>query len=145
MKKCSKCHVEKELSEYYFRHKGKRAGEHYNHCKECLRIRGKTYYQENHERQLRLSVNRNRTRRKDQREFVSALKNLPCADCGRKYPPYVMDFDHRDKNYKHGNIGTLVSQAYFTKERLLKEIQKCDLVCSNCHRIRTFRRNHPNG
>ena len=145
MKRCSKCHIEKELSEYYFRHKGKRAGEHYNHCKDCLRARGKLYYQENHERQLRLSVNRNRARRKDQREFVSVLKNLPCSDCGRKYPPYVMDFDHRDGNHKHGNIGSLVSQAYFTKEKLLKEIQKCDLVCANCHRTRTYKRNHPNG
>jgi hypothetical protein len=142
VKRCSKCHIEKELSEFYFRHKGKRAGEYYNHCKECLKSRGRTYYQENHDRQLRLSVNRNRVRRAEQRIYVSSLKNHPCVDCGKKYPSCVMDFDHRDGSHKHGNVGSLVSQAYFTKDRLFEEIQKCDLVCANCHRIRTFNRNH---
>jgi hypothetical protein len=51
-----------------------------------------------------------------------------------------MDFDHRGEVEKTGNIGSLVSQAYFTIERLKKEIDKCDLVCANCHRIRTYNR-----
>jgi len=142
VKTCSSCCEEKELSEFYFRNKGPRKGEFYNHCKICMRTRGKTYYLQNHDRQLQLSVARNKANRKNQRDFVSQLKNMPCTDCGKKYPPYVMDFDHRDGNHKNGNIGSLVSQAYFTKEKLLEEIQKCDLVCSNCHRIRTFNRNH---
>ena len=143
MKICSKCHQAKELSEFYVRNKGKRAGETYNHCKSCLKTRGKLYYTKNLDRQRMLSVNRNRIHRKTQREFVSALKSGPCIDCGKRFPPYVMDFDHRNEDNKHGNIGTLVSQSYYTIEKLMDEIKKCDLVCANCHRIRTYQRNHP--
>ncbi len=142
MKLCSKCHKDKSNSEFYTRHKGSRAGEQYNHCKDCMRTRGKAYYQVNHDRQLQLSITRNRIRRRNQREYVNSLKNHPCADCGKSFPPCVMDFDHRDGSQKYGNVGSLVSQAYFTKNKLLKEIQKCDLVCANCHRIRTYNRNH---
>ena len=142
MKICSNCHRAKELSDYYLRHRGKRAGEYYSHCKECQRIRGRAYYHNNHAIQLSRAVARNRNNRRLQRDFVSSLKNRPCADCGKKFPPCVMDFDHRDKNLKTGNIGSFVSQAYFKKEKLLEEINKCDLVCSNCHRIRTYKRYH---
>ena len=140
MKVCSNCHRAKELSDFYLRHKGNRAGEYYSHCKVCQRIRGKAYYHNNHGVQLGRAVERNRKNRKSQRDFVNSLKNQPCVDCGKKYPPYVMDFDHRDKNLKRGNIGSLVSQAYFNKKKLLEEISKCDLVCANCHRIRTHKR-----
>lgn len=142
MKYCTSCHQTKELSNFYLRHKGKRAGEYYSHCKTCQRICGKAYYHNNHEVQLGRAVERNRKTRKAQRDFVSLLKDRPCVDCGKKYPSCVMDFDHRDKNLKMGNIGSLVSQAYFNKEKLLVEINKCDLVCANCHRIRTYNRNH---
>ncbi len=142
MKICSGCQQAKELFDYYLRHKGKRAGEYYSHCKECQRIRGKAYYHNNHEVQLNRAVARNRKNRKFQRDFVSSLKDHPCIDCGKKFPPYVMDFDHRNKNLKMGNIGSLVSQLYFKRARLLEEIKKCDLVCANCHRIRTYKRNH---
>jgi len=50
-----------------------------------------------------------------------------------------MDFDHKNHRSKLGNIGTIISQMLFTKEKLLQEIGKCDLVCANCHRIRTYK------
>lgn len=69
------------------------------------------------------------------REYIARVKNVPCADCQESYPPYVMDFDHRDPSTKVADIG------YFLKlqswKRLEEEISKCDIVCSNCHRIRT--------
>ncbi len=141
MKVCTSCHQTKTLSDFYLRHRGPRTGEYYSHCKACQRIRGRAYYHNNHDVQLSRAVARNRNNRKQQRDFVGSLKNRPCADCGKKFPPCVMDFDHRDKNLKIGNIGSLVSQAY-KKEKLLEEISKCDLVCANCHRIRTYNRNH---
>lgn len=61
----------------------------------------------------------------------------PCMDCGKKYPPYVMDFDHRENEKKE----LLVSKVgAYGMPALLREIQKCDVVCSNCHRIRTHDR-----
>jgi len=64
------------------------------------------------------------------REFRDQLKNKPCHDCGQKYPPYVMDFDHRE------NKKRLVSKMG-TFKGMLAEAAKCDVVCANCHRIRT--------
>ena len=140
MRICSKCHKAKELTEFYLRKKGPRAGEHYSHCKDCLRTRGKSYYRSNHIRQLALANQRNRSRRRELRKYVNSLKNRPCVDCGNSYSTYVMDFDHRKGYRKKGNIGTLVNQSNLSKENILDEINKCDLVCANCHRIRTYKR-----
>lgn len=68
-------------------------------------------------------------------EMIAKLKAYPCMDCGNKFPPECMDFDHLGNKYK--TIGQLRSHAW---ETVLKEIEKCDLICSNCHRIRTKKR-----
>jgi L-lysine 2,3-aminomutase len=47
-----------------------------------------------------------------------------------------MDFDHRDGNEKSHNVGSMVAHHY-SKELIAQEIEKCDLVCANCHRVRT--------
>lgn len=58
----------------------------------------------------------------------------PCADCKIQYPYYVMDFDHvRGKKQK--NVMELVPSL--SKKKIDEEIAKCEIVCSNCHRIRT--------
>lgn len=75
------------------------------------------------------------TRRKNQALLVS-LKNVPCTDCGENYPSYIMDFDHLDGNTKYQNVSALIN----SKGKLLEEIKKCEIVCSNCHRERTFNR-----
>jgi len=49
-----------------------------------------------------------------------------------------MDFDHRDGATKIAEISNLAHSG--STKKLLVEIEKCDLVCSNCHRIRTRRR-----
>lgn len=71
--------------------------------------------------------------------FVLAEKtNKPCADCGHTYPPYVLDFDHV-RGTKRMDISTMVHKGRSVR-MLATEISKCDLVCANCHRIRTFTR-----
>lgn len=63
-------------------------------------------------------------------------KAVPCADCGGHFPAVAMDFDHRDPAAKHTGIAILVRKR--TKPiALLSEIDKCDVVCANCHRVRT--------
>jgi hypothetical protein len=68
--------------------------------------------------------------------FIKTLKEFtPCSDCGIKYPAYVMDFDHlRDKS---GQVHKFLSYSH---KRLLEEISKCEIVCANCHRERTYQR-----
>lgn len=70
------------------------------------------------------------------RRVIRELKSsTPCADCKRKYPHYVMDFDHVRGKKVH-NISTLMRKRLVAKVWL--EIAKCELVCANCHRARTY-------
>jgi hypothetical protein len=76
--------------------------------------------------------------RRRNKEFVDGLKAAPCTDCGEKFHPCQMDFDHLTKN-KDRTIAQLV-RAAASLERIKAEIAKCELVCANCHRLRTFNR-----
>ncbi len=69
------------------------------------------------------------------RRLVSQLKNRPCADCYGWFKPYQMDFDHRDPSLKVCNV----SRIQRSVSKLYREIQKCDVVCANCHRERTHK------
>lgn len=73
------------------------------------------------------------------RDAVNAIKATPCLDCGGAFPPVCMDFDHRPGEGKTAQISQLVRTGV-SLERVLEEISKCDLVCANCHRIRTYGR-----
>ena len=70
-------------------------------------------------------------------QIIREAKNVPCTDCGEEFPYYVMDFDHRESSLKRQSVGTMTT---YSKGNLLAEIAKCDVVCANCHRIRTFER-----
>ena len=83
-------------------------------------------------------LNRNRLRFEEKSRRLREVKDRPCMDCGGKFPPCVMDFDHRDGVTKIGNIAVLLKA--WSWARLQTEIDKCDLICANCHRIRTARR-----
>ena len=88
---------------------------------------------------MRRESKNNRANRLRRRERLIEIKEgRPCVDCGVVYPHYVMDFDHvRGKKVK--NLSKLVNSTY-TWRLVEIEIEKCDLVCSNCHRIRTWDR-----
>lgn len=77
---------------------------------------------------------RARERTKRLRILVDSAKNIPCMDCGIKYPSYVMDFDHRENKIE--NVSGMVSRGVAVS-KILEEISKCDIVCANCHRVRT--------
>lgn len=55
-----------------------------------------------------------------------------CADCGYKADAVALDFDH-----VHGEKEFAISMSKRSIEAILEEVAKCDVVCANCHRIRT--------
>jgi hypothetical protein len=77
------------------------------------------------------------------RAWVETIKAEPCTDCGVCYPPCVMDFDHV-RGKKSANISRMLSRDV-GGNAIADEIAKCDLVCSNCHRIRTWIKRKPTG
>lgn len=108
----------------------------------------KAYYQRNREKILVRSYlwrkanperysDLGRSHRKVVRDITIRAKNVPCKDCGVKYPYYVMHFDHvhgeKKFNISHCNSIGL--------EMLREEIDKCEVVCANCHAERSWSRN----
>lgn len=82
------------------------------------------------------------TTRKDKRQktrkMVMQIKTgKPCMDCKEIFPHYIMEFDHV-RGSKIGNIESIARIG--DMEMLMEEISKCDLICSNCHKHRTFMR-----
>jgi len=74
------------------------------------------------------------TRRELHKLWVNQLKErTPCADCGELYPVESLDFDHVS-GVKLGNISEMLHLKW---EVLVREIEKCEVVCSSDHRIRT--------
>lgn len=73
------------------------------------------------------------------KERINRLyKSAPCMDCGVTYHPCQMDFDHREGVDKVAGVNQIIKNGNW--EDALAEIAKCDLVCSNCHRLRTQNR-----
>jgi hypothetical protein len=104
------------------------------YCKKCHNEYQKAYYKRKPENTITWTKNRSL----EIRELVKSAKNKPCVDCGKEYPYYVMDFDHI-KGDKKFNLSVAASKSTSLK-RVQEEIDKCEVVCSNCHRERTFNR-----
>ncbi len=96
------------------------------------RVSSRRYYEAHKDEYLA----RNLAKKKAIREWIQSQKNRPCMDCGREYPHYVMDFDHRPDQKKLYEPTRLYVLQSWRKARA--EIAKCDVVCANCHRERTF-------
>jgi hypothetical protein len=62
----------------------------------------------------------------------------PCTDCKVEYPYYVMEFDHISDD-KTGGICKMARRPV-SEAKLRAEIDKCEVVCSNCHAARTWSR-----
>lgn len=126
---CSKCKEMKSKSEFT-KNSSKSDGLH-SSCRPCKRKAQNQWYKSHAKEQY----TRIKEKRIETREWIRKQKNSPCVDCGNSYPYYVMDFDHLgDKKF---SIGAAFSKSL---ENIKLEIGKCELVCANCHRIRTHTR-----
>tara|TARA_S200002703_G_C3628988_1_gene193176 strand:+ start:189 stop:533 length:345 start_codon:yes stop_codon:yes gene_type:complete len=98
------------------------------------------HYRENKEKIISRSAARNKRQRKKNKEFVGRIKRISsCVDCGESNP-VVLDFDHV-RGEKRLAIADMISN-YYSIETIKKEIRKCQIRCSNCHRKKTHERMH---
>ncbi len=96
--------------------------------------RGREARRQHYHRNKQQYIDRNAVRKRRLRSIMTKLKSEPCMDCGGVFPPVAMDFDHRDPSTKLWTPSRLPGLG---SVRLMREeLNKCDLVCSNCHRIR---------
>ena len=105
-------------------------------CRPCRSAYGKAHYAANKPRYVDQAATRKRALRLERTTFLLQLfAENPCVDCGER-DPIVLEFDHlRDKSF---NIGSSLTTVRW--QTLLDEIEKCDVVCANCHRRRTAQR-----
>ena len=107
---CTKCHRELPLTSFYSRGDGKLRSD----CKECH----KGYVNDKY---------------KERKSQVNEIKEgFGCQKCGDTRP-YVLDFHHIDPTIKDHDIARM-STNKSNIEDILKEIEKCVVLCSNCHR-----------
>lgn len=82
---------------------------------------------------------------KDKKELYKVLEEIHlykekhgCSDCRNIFPHYILEFDHRPEHKKIDNVYRVL-RAY-GEQAAWKEIKKCDVVCANCHKLRTYQR-----
>lgn len=120
MKVCNLCRKRPARSAGYCRECNKEyQRQHYKNNKEAYKIKARKY-------------------KHDRLNFLWEIKlGNSCVDCGEHYHPIAMDFDHVSGN-KSFAVGRSAREVGV--EKLLQEIEKCELVCANCHRVRTLSR-----
>lgn len=122
MRKCSKCKIDKEEDDF--------SSEKQSFCKKCNSEYQKEWYGKNKQKHILNLKERKRQIRKWFKEYKSILK---CSLCPENHSACI-EFHHRNKKTSDDRyIAHLVSEGH-SKKRILKEIKKCDILCSNCHR-----------
>ncbi len=131
-KTCTKCGKPKKTDEFSFRAPGVRR----TICKVCVNEYSRGYYDGNKARHAAGRKASKYQARKRLTDRVREIKDRPCTDCKNRFPYYVMDLDHLDPKQKCFSIGNKLTVG-ISMARLEAELAKCEVVCANCHRIRT--------
>ena len=111
-----------------------RDGKQLKVCVSCYEQHYAPFCKSKEEQKLSIKNAEKRQRVKRQKFIMNHLKENPCIDCGGTNI-LTLEYDHRSPELKYDNIATLVARGSIRK--LKEELKKCDVVCANCHRIRT--------
>lgn len=129
--RCSRCGEHKQVDEFAWRRKAINQRDTY--CRPCRSAYGKEHYHANRERYLEQADALKRQLVRARTELIlEYFAAHPCVDCGNS-DPVVLEFDHlRDQSF---NVSTGLACKSWAK--VIREIEKCEVVCCNCHRRRT--------
>lgn len=129
MKTCIKCRLEKPLAEFAFKNKSKNI--QHSSCKQCHRDYSSQHYCDNKEHYIAKSGKNRKLYYTKNREFVDNFKtNKGCLYCNEK-DPVCLDFHHY-KGKKEYCISSKIAEC--SLNTLMLEINKCHVLCANCHR-----------
>ena len=128
--RCARCGEVKSLDAFHRMGTGRQ-----RYCKPCRRDWDAAYWV----RRRLFRISQQKSRRRELREWISSIKSSsPCTDCGGYFHWAAMTYDHLPGHEKRGDISDLIAGGY--RSVLITEMAKCEVVCANCHAIRTFRR-----
>lgn len=128
MKVCIECKCNKPLGE--FRWKNKSKGWRKSECKECSKKRDKKYYTPHRKHLLKCAKKKRVTLKQEWHNDLK--KTMGCNRCG-DLRWYLLEFHHSDPTTKEYAISDMFRMDFST-QRMLKEMNKCELLCANCHR-----------
>ena len=133
-RKCYRCGEVKPAEAFSWRRRER--GQRDSFCRPCRKAYGREHYLANRQRYVdQARMQKQRLMRERTAYLFEYFKAHPCSDCAET-DPMVLEFDHlRDKRF---NIGSAL--PYRNWESILAEIEKCEVVCANCHRRRTANR-----
>lgn len=134
IKRCTKCFVDKDESEFNWKKKNVRRSAM---CAECHKEYRDAHYRENRQKRILQAGERASKWRKINQDFiVDYLSTHPCVDCGET-DILVLEFDHIEQRLQSPSTDCVVSYLYCSREKLIEEIAKCVVRCANCHKRRT--------
>ncbi|WKW85999.1 hypothetical protein SEA_JONJAMES_21 [Gordonia Phage JonJames] len=104
-----------------------------SYCRTCRKaINNESYHRTKEKHNPKRRENVQRRILKNQRYVLDYLLSHPCIDCGER-DPVVLQFDHQRDKVK--DISYLTRAA--SVPTIAAEIEKCEVVCANCHTRRT--------
>lgn len=138
VKICSICKLAKSFESFYVRD-GSRNRLHAQ-CKDCYKEKRKSFMEEHYKKygdqyRSRARIRKMVQKRARQEKLVNYLEDKKCEFCGFS-DIRALHFDHIDPSKKEFGIARAINDGYHW-DRTLKEIEKCRILCANCHRIRT--------
>lgn len=133
---CTVCRASLELENFSKDKRGKYGRT--KTCKLCAAKRSRESYAIRRQNPEWLKQHRNKYKQefRKRKQFAVELMGGKCFDCGGVFHQSVYDFHHLDPSEKEGNPSSFLTK---TDERLKEELNKCVLLCANCHRIRHFK------
>ena len=133
-KVCGKCNKRKLIDKFAIRNK--KTGLRQWWCIKCRSDYDKKRYKnKNGKEKQRLKDKNKKTAKRNSLFLYNYLKENPCVNCNED-DPIVLCFDHLDANTKHDNVANMVS-GYYSIKRIQEEIDKCQVLCMNCHTRKT--------
>ena len=135
MLKCKKCEIEKLEVDFYFRNK--KENKRHSVCKVCSEQNRKSkehYEQYKDEYIARNRIRQERLLNENRQNLSNYVSDKACVDCGES-DPIVLEFDHLKPEEKKYGISKMMCDYKWSQ--ILDEINKCELVCANCHKRRT--------
>jgi hypothetical protein len=135
-RRCGKCGETLPIEQFNW--KIKQRGIRRSDCRACAAETSRLHYEQNKADYKKRAKAHNRKQadflRQKILEYVAAH---PCVDCGETNP-VLLDFDHREQSEKSFTIGKVLTDGY-SWDTIRAEIEKCDVRCVRCHRLRTAR------
>ncbi len=131
---CTKCKINKLLTEFPIKEKTVNGPRLHSYCKVCAR----DYQNKHYQKKKKYYYDKAKDfKRGNQQKLLDFLNGKSCTDCGIN-DKRVLEFDHLGNK----TAGISTKMGNWSWERILTEIAKCEIVCCNCHRIRTLTRSN---